>query len=195
MEVVRRECVKCAQVGARGDRRRPVKFGDRKLPAGRDPGPHAQHGRGDEVRRRQRPLLHRDRVQPLEPRRRDRLGRPGRALPEHGPDRPHDEDRRLPGQGHRHAGQAGLGDGPEPGQRHLHPADALPQAHRADRRHRHLHQAQGGSRGGRGDDRRGAHDPPRAAQDQLPTATIPSVSSRRSSCRRSGAASPPGSSS
>ena len=32
MEVVRRECVKCAQVGARGDRRRPVKFGDRKLP-------------------------------------------------------------------------------------------------------------------------------------------------------------------
>jgi putative ABC transport system permease protein len=32
MEVVRRECRKCAQVGARGDRRRPVKAGDRKLP-------------------------------------------------------------------------------------------------------------------------------------------------------------------
>ena len=32
MEVVRRECRKCAQVGARGERRRPVKAGDRKLP-------------------------------------------------------------------------------------------------------------------------------------------------------------------
>jgi putative ABC transport system permease protein len=32
MEVVRRECRKCEQVGARGDRRRPVKYEDRKLP-------------------------------------------------------------------------------------------------------------------------------------------------------------------
>jgi putative ABC transport system permease protein len=32
MEVVRRECRKCEQVGARGERRRPVKYGDRKLP-------------------------------------------------------------------------------------------------------------------------------------------------------------------
>ena len=32
MEVVRRECNKCAQVGARGERRRPVKYEDRKLP-------------------------------------------------------------------------------------------------------------------------------------------------------------------
>jgi putative ABC transport system permease protein len=32
MEVVRRECHKCAQVGARGERRRPVKYEDRKLP-------------------------------------------------------------------------------------------------------------------------------------------------------------------
>jgi putative ABC transport system permease protein len=31
MEIVRRECRLCAQVGARGDRRRPVKFGDHKL--------------------------------------------------------------------------------------------------------------------------------------------------------------------
>jgi putative ABC transport system permease protein len=33
MEIVRRECRLCAQVGARGERTRPVKFGDRKLPA------------------------------------------------------------------------------------------------------------------------------------------------------------------
>jgi putative ABC transport system permease protein len=33
MEIVRRECRLCAQVGARGDRTRPVKFGDKKLPA------------------------------------------------------------------------------------------------------------------------------------------------------------------
>jgi putative ABC transport system permease protein len=32
MEVVRRECRKCEQGGARGERRRPVKYGDRKLP-------------------------------------------------------------------------------------------------------------------------------------------------------------------
>jgi putative ABC transport system permease protein len=32
MEVVRRECRLCASVGARGDRRRPVKYEDRKLP-------------------------------------------------------------------------------------------------------------------------------------------------------------------
>ena len=32
MEVVRRECHQCAQVGARGDRRKQVKFGDRELP-------------------------------------------------------------------------------------------------------------------------------------------------------------------
>ena len=32
MEVVRRECRKCEQVGARGERRRPIKYGDRKLP-------------------------------------------------------------------------------------------------------------------------------------------------------------------
>ena len=31
MEVVRRECRLCSQVGARGDRRRPVKYEDRKL--------------------------------------------------------------------------------------------------------------------------------------------------------------------
>ena len=31
MEIVRRECRRCAQVGARGDRNRPVKYGDRKL--------------------------------------------------------------------------------------------------------------------------------------------------------------------
>jgi putative ABC transport system permease protein len=31
MEIVRRECHLCAQVGARGDRNRPVKSGDRKL--------------------------------------------------------------------------------------------------------------------------------------------------------------------
>ena len=33
MEIVRRECRLCAQVGARGERTRPVKFGDKKLPA------------------------------------------------------------------------------------------------------------------------------------------------------------------
>jgi len=33
MEIVRRECRLCSQVGARGDRTRPVKFGDKKLPA------------------------------------------------------------------------------------------------------------------------------------------------------------------
>ena len=32
MEVVRRECRLCAQVGARGERNRPVKYEDRKLP-------------------------------------------------------------------------------------------------------------------------------------------------------------------
>jgi len=32
MQVVRRECAMCAQVGARGDRHRPVKFGDRTTP-------------------------------------------------------------------------------------------------------------------------------------------------------------------
>lgn len=32
MEVVRRECRLCSQVGGRGDRRRPVKYEDRKLP-------------------------------------------------------------------------------------------------------------------------------------------------------------------
>ncbi len=32
MEIVRRECRLCASVGARGDRRRPVKYGDQKLP-------------------------------------------------------------------------------------------------------------------------------------------------------------------
>jgi putative ABC transport system permease protein len=32
MEVVRRECRLCAEVGARGDRRRPVKYGDRTTP-------------------------------------------------------------------------------------------------------------------------------------------------------------------
>src|SRR4029077_17215624 len=31
MEIVRRECRLCAQVGARGDRTRPVKYGDKKL--------------------------------------------------------------------------------------------------------------------------------------------------------------------
>ena len=31
MEIIRRECRLCAQVGARGDRIRPVKYGDRKL--------------------------------------------------------------------------------------------------------------------------------------------------------------------
>ena len=33
MEIVRRECRLCAQVGARGERTRPVKFADKKLPA------------------------------------------------------------------------------------------------------------------------------------------------------------------
>ena len=66
MEVVRRECVKCAQVGARGDRRAAGQVRRPQAPAGRDPGPHGQHGRGDEVRHRQRPVLHRDRVQPLD---------------------------------------------------------------------------------------------------------------------------------
>ncbi len=33
MEVVRRECRLCESIGARGDRNRPVKYGDRKLPA------------------------------------------------------------------------------------------------------------------------------------------------------------------
>jgi putative ABC transport system permease protein len=32
MEVVRRECRRCAQVGARGDRNRPVKYAERQLP-------------------------------------------------------------------------------------------------------------------------------------------------------------------
>jgi putative ABC transport system permease protein len=32
MEVVRRECRLCASIGARGDRNRPVKYGDNKLP-------------------------------------------------------------------------------------------------------------------------------------------------------------------
>src|SRR5262249_25085397 len=32
MEVVRRECFKCAQVGARGERRRPVKYEEHGLP-------------------------------------------------------------------------------------------------------------------------------------------------------------------
>jgi putative ABC transport system permease protein len=31
MAIVRRECTRCSQVGARGDRNRPVKYGDRKL--------------------------------------------------------------------------------------------------------------------------------------------------------------------
>ena len=31
MQIVRNECTLCAEVGGRGDRRRPVKFGDRKL--------------------------------------------------------------------------------------------------------------------------------------------------------------------
>ena len=32
MDVIRRECRRCAQVGARGERRRPVKYGDRTTP-------------------------------------------------------------------------------------------------------------------------------------------------------------------
>ena len=67
MEVVRRECRSCASVGARGERNRPVKYEDRKLPAGRGPGLHGQHGRGHERRPRRRALLHRDRGQQAAP--------------------------------------------------------------------------------------------------------------------------------
>src|SRR5262249_16810198 len=38
MEVVRRECVLCASVGARGERRRPVKYEGHQLPQGDIPG-------------------------------------------------------------------------------------------------------------------------------------------------------------
>ena len=31
MQIVRRECLQCQEVGGRGERNRPVKFGDKKL--------------------------------------------------------------------------------------------------------------------------------------------------------------------
>ena len=67
MEVVRRECRLCASIGARGDRNRPVKYGDRKLPHVEIQGHTPNMGEAMKLRHRERALLHRDRVRPLAP--------------------------------------------------------------------------------------------------------------------------------
>jgi putative ABC transport system permease protein len=80
----------------------------------------------------------------------------------------------------------GAGHGSEPGQRLLHPADALPQAHRAGSGHRHLRQAEGRRRGRSEPRRRGPHDP-RSLRRTGYKDDDPFASSPRSCSRRSGA--------
>ena len=58
------ECRLCAEVGAEGDRNRPVKYVDRKLSDVDDPGAHGQHDVAPERGHRDRPLFHRQRVRP-----------------------------------------------------------------------------------------------------------------------------------
>ena len=187
MEVVRRECKLCASIGARGERNRPVKYEDRKLPQVEIQGHTPNMGEAmkfDIVNGRYFTETEYNQSFPVAVIGWDvqdelfpNIDPIGRVMKIDG--YPVKVIGTLAKQGSR--------PGPEPGQRDLHPADALPQAHRADRGHRHLLEAQGRRRGGDGGDRRGADDPAGAAQDRLQRRTIRSASSRRSCSRRSGA--------
>ena len=143
-------------------------------------------GRGDELRHRDRPLLH---ASPSTTTRRPSASSAGTSrtsCSRSRPDRPHHEDRRLSGQGHRHARQAGHGHGAEPGQRGLHAPDALQEPHRPDVGHRDLHQAaRAASQASTPRPTRCGRSSARCAR-RSSTRTIRSASSRRSCSRPSG---------
>ena len=190
MEVVRRECRRCQEVGARGERRRPVKYERPDALRSRHPGPHAEHERGPELRHRQRALFHR------RPSTTSRL-----AVAIIGWDvqdelfpnvDPIGRMMKIDGYPVRVIGTLAK-KGSVLGQSQDNvvyiPLSVFNKHIAPGRGHRHLRQAARRRRGRQRGDRRGAHDPALAAQDRDTKATIPSAWSRPSCSRRSGAAS------
>ena len=148
MEIVRRECRLCTQVGGRGERPRTVKYGDRKLRNVQVQGHTANMNEamsfdiasGRYFTKTEYDLAAGVAVIGWDVQ--DEL------FPNQDPDRPRRKGGRLSRHGHRHARQTGQCPGPKPGQRALHAPDAVQQAHRAFSRHRHLRQGDGRCRGG-----------------------------------------------
>ncbi len=151
------------RIGATSYTTKLARYEGNKLSDVQISGHDGEHVRHPEPRPRVRPLLHGDGERAPGLRRRDRLGRQGRALPAPRPARAHAHPERDSVPDHRRPRQAGVGPRPEPGHGRLHPARDALQGLGRDPEHQHPRAGEGRRPGRARLDGRDARDLPGAA--------------------------------